>query len=69
MCLAEFAATFVANYKPNDEGDMLPPESETTSSRITLTDGFGKMSHRKREAVIKVPPVQQRCRANKLVSG
>jgi len=30
LCLAEFAATFVANYKPEDEGDVLPPqESET----------------------------------------
>jgi len=54
LCLAEFAATFVANYKPEDEGDVLPPpESETMSSRITLTGGFGMMSRRRREAVIR----------------
>ena len=52
--IAEFAATFVTNYKPKDEGDVLPPpESETMSSRITLTGGFGMMSRRKREAVIR----------------
>ena len=28
-------------------------ESETTSSRITLTGGFGKMNKHKREAVIR----------------
>lgn len=45
MCLAEIAATFVANYKPDDESDVFPPsESETTSSQITLTDGFGKQA-------------------------
>jgi len=54
MCLAEFAATFVTNYKPEDEGDVLPPpESETMSSQITLTGRFGTMSWRKREAVIR----------------
>ena len=54
LCLAEFAPTFVANYKPEDEGDVLPPpESDTMSSRITLTGGFGMMSRRKREAVIR----------------
>ena len=50
MCLAEFAATFVTNYKHNDnsECDALPPtESETTSKTIQLTDGFGKMYRRK----------------------
>ena len=25
MCLAEFAATFVTNYKSEDDGDELPP--------------------------------------------
>ena len=54
MCLAEFAATYVTNYQKEDGGDALPPvESETTSSRITLTGGFGKMNKRKREAVIR----------------
>jgi len=54
LCLAEFADTFVANYKPEDEGDVLPPpDGETMSSWITLTGGFGMMSRRKREAVIR----------------
>ena len=54
MCLAEFAATYVTNYQKEDDGDALPPvESETTSSRITLTGGFGKMNKHKREAVIR----------------
>ena len=55
MCLAEFAATYVTNYK-EDDGDALPPtesESETTSSRITLTGGLGKMNKRKKDAVIR----------------
>ena len=52
--IAEVAATFVTNYKPKDEGDVLPPpESETMSSQITLTGGFGMMSQYKREAVIR----------------
>ena len=54
LCLAEFAATFVSNYKPEDEGDVLPlPESETMSSQMTLTGGFGMMSRRKRDSVIR----------------
>ena len=54
MCLAEFAATYVTNYKKDDDSDALPPvESETTSLRITLSGGFGKMNKRKREAVIR----------------
>ena len=55
MCLAEFAATFVTNYHCKDsECDALPPsDSETSSSQITLTDGYGKMNKRKREAVIR----------------
>ena len=33
MCLAEFAATYVANYRYDDDSDVLPPsESEVTSS-------------------------------------
>ena len=56
MCLAEFAATYVTNYKPDDSmtSDALPDvESDTTSTQITLTDSFGKMSKRKQQAVIR----------------
>ena len=55
MCLAEFAATFVTNYRHDDDNcDALPPtESEILSKTIKLTDGFGKMNRRKREAVIR----------------
>ena len=55
MCLAEFAATYVTNYKPDDSMcDALPDtESDTTSTQIILTDGFGKMSKRRQPAVIR----------------
>ena len=56
MCLAEFAATYVTNYqhKNDSECDALPASgSETMSTQIKLTDGFGKMNKRKREAVIR----------------
>ena len=56
MCLAEFAATYVTNYKHSDdiECDALPPsDSDTTSTQIQLTDGFGKMNKCKREAIIR----------------
>ena len=55
MCLAEFVATYVTNYKRDDsELDALPPsDTDTTSTQIQLTDGFGKMNKRKREAVIR----------------
>ena len=56
MCLAEFAATYVTNYKPDDSmtSDTLPDiENEVTSTQITLTGGFGKMSKRKQQAVIR----------------
>ena len=55
MCLAEFAATYVTNYKADDSMcDTLPAlESYSTSTQITLTDGFGKMNKRKQEAVIR----------------
>ena len=55
MCLAEFAATFVTKYCCKDnECDALPgSDSESTSTQITLTDGYGKMNKRKREAVIR----------------
>ena len=49
MCLAEFAAIYVVNYKPDDSMcDAIPAlESDTTSTQITLTDGFGKMNKKK----------------------
>ena len=55
MCLAEFAATYVTNYKPDDSMcDALPDvDTDSTSTQITLTDSFGKMSKRKQEAVIR----------------
>ena len=56
MCLAEFAATYVTNYQHSDDNecDALPAsDSETTSSQIKLTDSYGKMNKRKREAVIR----------------
>ena len=55
MCLAEFAATFVTNYHCKDsDSDALPPsDSESTTTQIILTDGYGKMNKRKREAVIR----------------
>ena len=42
-------------YERNDgECDALPAsESDTTSTQITLTDGFGKMNKRRVEAVIR----------------
>ena len=54
MCLAEFAAKYVVKYERDDgECDALPAsESDTTSTQITLTDGFGKMNKRRVEAVI-----------------
>ena len=55
MCLAEFAATYVTNYKPDDNVcDALPDvASPSTSTQIKLTSGFGKMSKRKQQAVIR----------------
>ncbi len=59
MCLTEFAATFVTDYghKEDDsdsQNDVLPSTpSEEKVSQITLTNGFGKMNRRKREAVIR----------------
>ena len=56
MCLAEFAATYVTNYRHSEDSecDVLPAsESDTTSTQIKLTDDFGKMNKRKREAVIR----------------
>ena len=56
MSLAEFAATYVTNYKPDNSMtcDALPHvESDTTTTKITMTDGFGKMNKRKQQAVIR----------------
>ena len=56
MCLAEFSATYVTNYQHNhnNECDALPAsDSETISTQIKLSDGFGKMNKHKREAVIR----------------
>ena len=38
MCLAEFAATYVVNYERNDCDALPAPESDVTSTQITLTD-------------------------------
>ena len=47
MCLAEFAAMFVTNYRSDEsECDALPPtESEQSNN--------GKLNNRKREAIIR----------------
>ena len=54
MCLAEFAATYAVNYKPDDSmlDVILAVENDTTSTQITLIDGFGKRNKRKQQAVI-----------------
>ena len=46
MCLAEFAATYVVRHQKDKEeqSDVLPvSETETMSSQIVLSNGFGKM--------------------------
>ena len=56
MCLAEFAANYVTSYKNDDNDDVLPNESVekcTNGARITLTDNYGTMNKRNREAVIR----------------
>ena len=55
MCLAEFAATYIADYRQDsDSSDVLPPsDSDVTSSCIKLIDKFGTMRKRKREAVLR----------------
>ena len=52
MCLAEFAAKYVVKYE-HDDGECDASESDTTSTQITLTDGFGKMNKRRVEAMIR----------------
>ena len=54
MCLAEFAANYCTSHQCSDDtNDVVPDtiDSESTSSTITLLNGFGKMHKRKREAV------------------
>ena len=56
MCLAEFAANYVASYKKDDNDDVLPCDNIETcnnGSKITLTDNYGVMHKRTREAVIR----------------
>ncbi len=55
MCLAEFAATYVTKYQPRDaDNDVLPPnETDTESTQITLTNGYGKMNKCRKPAVIR----------------
>ena len=57
MCLAECAATYSTQYKTDaDSGDVLPPlddDCTSTNSSITLTNKFGTIIKRKREAVIR----------------
>ena len=60
MCLAEFAATYTVNYEPNDCDALPAPESDVTSTQITLTDGFGKMNKRKQAAVIRFRKYSER---------
>lgn len=61
MCLAEFAANYVTSYRNDDDdgsNDVLPSndddvEAHDSISKITLTDNFGVMHKRAREAVIR----------------
>lgn len=55
MCLAEFAATFVPIYQSNDpDGNdiLLPTEVDSKPSQISLTNGYGKMNRRKKQAAV-----------------
>jgi hypothetical protein len=57
MCLAEFAATYVTNYRADDDDvcDALPETEHDTvhSNEIKLTGGYGTMKKRQRKAVIR----------------
>ena len=58
MSLAEFAATFVTNYRQKNadtaDNDVLPPtDVDSKPSQITLTDGYGKMNRHRNQAVIR----------------
>ena len=59
-CLAEFAANYQTNYNDEDgdsgNSDVLPPVNIDTgkaSNKIKLTDGYGQMHQRRREAIIR----------------
>ena len=58
MCLAEFAANYVTSYQQHDDNDDVLPDEATvstcsTGSKIHLTNNFGVMHKRTREAVIR----------------
>ena len=59
MCLAEFCAKYVVRYQSTDEDDSTDavPDAddtrETLSSQIVLGNKLGRMSKRRREAVIR----------------
>ncbi len=56
MCLAEFAATYSTDYRPQADdvnNDALDVESETNTNKIRLTGGFGFMRERRRPATIR----------------
>ena len=58
MSFAEFAAKYVTRYQRGDDEvtDTIPnsdDSDETVSSQIVLTNGYGRMSKRRREAVIR----------------
>ena len=58
MCLAEFAANYTTDYNfaDDEDTDIVPSTDDNglqASSEIILTDGYGRMKKRKREAVIR----------------
>ena len=63
MCLAEFAANYATDYRVSEDdddddnnNDVLPSfdqDEPQASSKITLTDRFGKMKKRQKEAIIR----------------
>ena len=59
MCLAEFSANYTTDYTFTDDDedtDIVPSTDDNglqASSEIILTDGYGRMKKRKREAVIR----------------
>lgn len=54
ICFAEFAAKYTTDYNKDDDGDVIPKDTNTTKcARITLKDKFGTMRARQKEAVIR----------------
>ena len=63
MCLAEFATNYATDYRvseddddDNDNNDVLPSfdqDEPQASSKIILTDRFGKMKKHQKEAIIR----------------